>query len=158
MGDNDNSQILKNLVEELQIEEDTWLKANENQTPTCTPRKTKKNILKKSKIDLLENAVKPLKEICKKVIIENKFTLYGKYVSTQLEQLPLDEALVLQSNITNMVHCARKHPIQTVNTATSTTELQFTPSPSNSNNSNYSYSTNESTNDYEVIYVTIWPI
>jgi len=38
--------------------------------------------------------------------------------------------------------------------ATNTTELQFTPSPSDNSSSNISYSSNDSTKDYEEVYVS----
>lgn len=163
MDNNDDSQIQKSSIEEVQIDKDTGLKANEDQhnfkAPTCTPRKSKRNILKKSKIDdTLDNAVETLKYVCKKQPIENEFTVFAKHIATQLEQLPLKAALVAQSDIQSILTRARIHSMnestnQTVMTATNTTELQFPPSPSDNSNSNVSYSSNDSTNDYEEIDV-----
>jgi len=97
MDDNVDSQILRSSTEEVQNDKDT-LKSNDQdnfKTPTSLPRKSKKNIYKKSKIDdTLDNAVETLKYVCKKQTIENEFTVFAKHIGVQLEQLPLKEALM----------------------------------------------------------------
>jgi len=83
--DNDDSQILQ---VEAQFDKDAGLKANDDdnfKAPTCTPRKSKKNIFKKTKINnTLDNAVETLKYVCKKQTMENEFTVFVKHIATQL--------------------------------------------------------------------------
>jgi len=47
----------------------------------------------------LDNAIETLKYVCKKQTMENEFTVFAKHIATQLEQLPLKEALMGQSDI-----------------------------------------------------------
>ncbi|CAI6353854.1 unnamed protein product [Macrosiphum euphorbiae] len=171
--DNDDSQILQ---EEVQIDKDSGLKANDDddnfKAPTCTQRKSKKNIFKKAKIDsTLDNAVETLKYVCKKQTNENEFTVFAKHIATQLEQLPLKEALMAQSDIQNILTRARISSMNEINgstnpivmTATNTTEGQLIPSPSDNSNSNISYSSNDSTKDefdasYSDCFTTLEPV
>lgn len=170
--DNDDSQILQ---VEAQFDKDAGLKANDDddnfKAPTCTPRKSKKNIFKKTKIDnTLDNAVETLKYVCKKQTMKNEFTVFAKHIATQLEQLPLKEALMAQSDIQNILTRARISSMNETNgstnpivmTAKNTTEVQFIPSPSDNSYSNISYSSNDFTKDefdasYSDCFTTLEP-
>lgn len=149
--------MILEYYKKYRFDKDAGLKANHDEDDFKAPRKSKKIIFKKTKIDsTLDNAVETLKYVCKKQTMENEFTVFAKHLATQLEQLPLKEALMAQSDIQNILTRARIRSMNETNgstnpivmTTTNTTEVQFIPSTSDCNsNSNISYSSNDSTKD-----------
>ncbi|XP_025191149.1 zinc finger BED domain-containing protein 5-like [Melanaphis sacchari] len=94
--DNDDSQILQ---VEAQFDKDAELKANDDddnfKAPTCTPRKSKKNIFKKTKIDnTLDNAVETQKYVCKKQTMENEFTVFARDVRNFLPSWTIEYGFI----------------------------------------------------------------
>lgn len=98
LTDNNDTNVARNSSKETNVE----FKTPKRMT------KTIKNPSKQQKINTsLDNAIEALKFACSQKSTLNEFQIFGQFVASQLEKLPLDITLNLQSEIQNLLAQAR---------------------------------------------------
>lgn len=65
----------------------------------------------------LDNAVETLKFVCAQKATSNEFSIFGQHVASQLEKLPLQQALLLQETIQGLLTNARLKTISIPSTS-----------------------------------------
>ncbi|KAL1509038.1 hypothetical protein ABEB36_003843 [Hypothenemus hampei] len=98
-------------------------------TPMMLPSKSKKrNRPQINKIDdSLDNAVKILKEVATRpAAAMNEFSIFGQHVASQLQALPLIEALIIQEEIQKLITSARLRYVQRSNVTISSSANDVT--------------------------------
>ncbi|PSN31359.1 hypothetical protein C0J52_23831 [Blattella germanica] len=80
---------------------------NSNNRRTSEEREKEAPGLSKGQVSQLSQAIEALQKICEQNNVLNEFQTFGQLVSTQLEQLPLKDAIELETEIIGLIIAKR---------------------------------------------------